>query len=58
MISDNATFFLAFAAVFLLLGGFLWKLHLDAKRLEFRLQVLEETRPEGARDATAKNQDE
>lgn len=43
MISDNATFFLAFAAVFLGFGVFLWKLHQEARRLEFRLQVLEES---------------
>jgi len=58
MINDNTTFFLAFAAVFLALGAFLWRLHQDAKRLEFRIQVLEEETHEGTGDATPKNQGE
>lgn len=55
MISDNTTFFLAFAAVFLGFAALLWKLHRDAKRLEFRIQVLEQETGSGPSDATPKN---
>ncbi len=54
MISDTTTFFLVFAAVFLGLGAYLWKLDRDAKRLEFRIAVLEQK----AHDATAKNDEQ
>lgn len=55
MISDSTTFFLAFAAVFGSLAALQWKMHHDAKRLEFRIAILEDAR---FNDATAKKDDE
>ncbi len=58
MMTDQTTFFLAFAAVFLGFAALLWKLDRDAKRLAFRIQVLEQEAGVSAGDATPKNQSE
>jgi hypothetical protein len=55
MISDATTFFLVFATVFLSLAAYLWKLDTAAKRLEFRISLLEE---QNAADATTKKVEE
>ena len=41
MLSDNTTFFLAFAAIFLGLAAYVWHLEREAKRLQQRVDALE-----------------
>lgn len=43
MLSDAATFFLSFLAIFGGLGAYLWHLDRTARRLEARLATLEAT---------------